>query len=90
METSPAEVSLVRFCYYVFDIIWSAKPTVGRFALGPPHNVTIRKKIKVPITYYRIRSREISRLTPPDDEAKYRSAWFEGGARNAPTTLYQM
>ena len=62
----------------------SAQPTVGRFALGPPHNVMPRKKIKVPFTYYRIRSREISRLTPPDDETMYRYALFAGGRGRPP------
>ncbi len=38
----------------------SAKPTVGRFALGPPHNVQLRKKIKVPFSNVRIPFREIA------------------------------
>ena len=53
----------------------SAKPTVGRFALGPPHNVQSRAKIKVPFTYYRIRSR-LGLDYARDDEAKNRYAWF--------------
>ena len=43
---------LARFRPYL-----SALPTVGRFALGPPHNVQLRVKIKVPLRYNRIRSR---------------------------------
>ena len=48
----PITMLLARFRPYL-----SAKPTVGRFALGPPHNVQLRVKIKVPLRYNRIRSR---------------------------------
>ena len=83
-EKSPAEVCRYLYYFNSFRPYLSAKPTVGRFALGPPHNVTPWKKIKAPFSCNRIRSREISRLTPPDDETKYRFAWFAGGRGRPP------
>ena len=57
----------------------SAKPTVGRFALGPPHNVQLRKKIKVPFSNVRIPFREIATsryALLAMTGAEYRFAWF--------------
>ena len=74
-------MSLDNAAITVLDLVLSAQPTVGRFALGPPLNVQSLTGIwSVPFRKDRIRSR-LGLDYARDDGAKYRSAWLDGGTR---------